>query len=43
MLTLIIAALMALGVITSPSEFHDASSSDQQIMTEIVIDDLESM
>ena len=43
MLTLIIAALMALGVITSPADFHNASSSDQQMMTEIVIDDLETM
>ena len=43
MLTLIIAALMALGVITSPTDYHNASSSDQQMMTEIVIDDLETM
>lgn len=43
MTSLIIATLIALGFIGSPSDFHDLSTQEQADLTEIVIDDLEGI
>jgi len=40
MINLIIAALIALGIISTPADFENASDSQKQQMTEIVIIDI---
>lgn len=42
MSSLIIALLIALGIITSPADFHNMSSEDQVNTIEIIIDDIEN-
>lgn len=43
MLHLIITLLLALGIISSPSDFYNMSSSEQENAIEIVIDDVETI
>lgn len=43
MLHLIITLLLALGIISSPSDFYNMSSTEQQNAIEVVIDDIETI
>ena len=40
MIALIISLLLSLGVISSPSDYHDASIEQQEIYQEFIDDDL---
>lgn len=40
MIQIIIALLLALGIISSPSDFYDMTPQEQDNVTEIVIDDV---
>ena len=43
MIQIIIALLMALGIITSPSDFYNMTSEQQEDATEVIIDDIETI
>ncbi len=42
MISLIIALLMSLGLVTDANDFNSRSEAEQQTLTEIVIEDLET-